>query len=63
MDEDIYGPSVPHFQGKTVWHKIQHVEPVMVPSFPKEILEKCNKFNLRCDHMHINDIGLMNTIS
>ena len=38
--EDIYGPSAPHLQGKTVLHKIQHVEPVMLPIFPKDILDK-----------------------
>ena len=40
MDEDIYGPSVPPFQGKIVQQKIQHVETIMVPSFPKGIVDK-----------------------
>ena len=35
MTEDIYGPSVPHLQGKKSHHKIQHVEPVMVTSTPR----------------------------
>ena len=40
MAEDIYRPSVPNFQGKTFRHRIQHVEPVMVTIFSKEILYK-----------------------
>ena len=36
MAKDIYGSSVPHLKGKTVQHKVQHVEPVMIPSFPKD---------------------------
>ena len=55
MNEDIYGPSVPHFQGKTVQHKIRHLEPVMVRSVPKDILDKYNKVTLFWD--------IMNTIS
>ena len=35
MDEDIYVPSGPYSQGKTVRNKIHHVEPVMVPNVPK----------------------------
>ena len=35
MAEDIYGPSVPHFQGKTVHHSIHNMEPVMVQSVPR----------------------------
>ena len=40
MAEEIYGPSVPSFLDKTVKKKIKQVEPVMVPSVPKEILSK-----------------------
>ena len=63
MDEDIYGPSVPHSQGKTVWHKIPYVEPVMVTSVPKEVLEKHKKITLCFNLIHINNIGFLNTIS
>ena len=62
MAEDIYGPNVPHFSGKTVPHKIHHVGPIMVPNFPKGILDKFNKVTLWCDLMHISSIGFMNTI-
>ena len=62
MAEDIYGPSVSHLQGKTVHHKIQHVELIMVPSVPKDILDKYKKFNLCCDLMNTNGIEYPNTI-
>ena len=62
MAEDIYWPSVPHFQGKTLRHKIQHVEPIIVPNVPKVILDKYMKVNLCYDLMHINVIGFLNTI-
>ena len=39
MAEEIYGPSVPHLQGKTVRYNIQHVKPIIVPNFPKGILD------------------------
>ena len=63
MDEYIYGNSVPHFQGKTVRHKIQQVELTIIPNVPKVILNKYNKVTLFCDLMYINVIGLLNTIS
>ena len=62
MDEDIYGPSVPYFQGKIVCHNIKHVEPMMVPNVPNDILDKYKKVTLWCDLMHINVIGFLNTI-
>ena len=62
MDEDIYRPSVPHFQGKTVRHKIHNVEPIILTNPPKEILDRYKKFTLCCDLMHINNIGFLNTI-
>ena len=57
MAEDIYGPSVPHLQGKTVLHKVQHVEPIIVPNFPKGTLDRYKNATLCCDLMHINGIG------
>ena len=62
MAEDIYVPSVPCLQGKTVRHKVQHVEPIAVQNVPKGILYRYNNVNLFCDIMHINDIGFLNTI-
>ena len=63
MAEDIYGTILPPLQGKKIRHKFQHVENVMVPNFPKGILDTYNKASLWCDIMHINGIGLLNTIS
>ena len=63
MAEDIYEPSVPHLQGKTIGFNIQNVEPIMVTNVPKLILDKYNKVALCCDLMHINVIGFLNTIS
>ena len=40
MAEDIYGPSVPHLQVKKVHHKVHRVEPIVVPKFPKGIIDK-----------------------
>ena len=40
MDEDIYRSRMLHLKGKTVWIKIQHVEPVRITSNPKTILGK-----------------------
>ena len=61
MDEDIYGPSVPYLQDKTVCHNIQHVEPITIPNFPKGILDKYNKATLCCDLIHISGISFLNT--
>ena len=63
MAEDIYVPSVPHLQGKTVHQKIQNVEPIIVPNYSKGILDGYNKVTLCCDIMHINGIVFLNTIS
>ena len=63
MTEDIFGPIVTHLQGKKFHHKVQHVEPIMVPYFPKGVLDRYNKVTLCCDLMQINVIGLLNTIS
>ena len=63
MAGDIYGLSVPYLQGKTVRHKFQHVEPIIVPNVPKVILDIYKKLILCCDLMHINGIGFLNTIS
>ena len=61
MAEDIYGPSVTHLQGEKVRHKIHHVEPIMVPKFPKVILHKYKKVTLCCDLMQIDGISFLNT--
>ena len=63
MAEDIYGPSVSYLKGRTVRHKIQHMEPIIVTNFPKEILDRYKKVTLFCDLMHINGTGFLNTIS
>ena len=63
MTEDIYGPSVPYLKVKTVHHKVQHVETIIVPYFPKVILDRYKEIPLCCDLMHITGIGFLNTIS
>ena len=40
VDEEIFGPSVPHLQLKTVCHKVQHVEHITVPNVPKGNLDR-----------------------
>ena len=49
MAEDIYEPSLPHLKGKTVHHKVQHVEPIIIPSVPSIILDEYKKVDLYCD--------------
>ena len=39
----IYVPTVTYLQGKKVRNKIQHLENIMVPSVPKDILDKYKK--------------------
>ena len=63
MAEDINGTSIPHLKGKTVWCKIQHVDPVQITSVPKTILDKYKEVTICCDLMNINGIVLLNTIS
>ena len=63
MDEDIYGPIIPHLKGNTLWRKVQHVEPVTITNVPKTILDKYKEVTIFCDLMHINGIGFLNTIS
>ena len=63
MAENIYVPSVPHLQRKTVPHKIHHVEPIIVKTFPNVILVRYKNVALWCDIVHINDISFLNTIS
>ena len=63
MAEDIYEPSIPHLKGKTVRHKIQHVEPVKITSVPQTILDNYKEVTICCDLMHTNGIGFPNTIS
>ena len=40
MADDIYGPSIPHLNGKTLLRKIQQVDPIKITSVPKTILDK-----------------------
>ena len=63
MDEDIYGPRVPHLKGKTVRHKFQHVVHIIVPNSLKGIIDRYKKATLFCDLMHIKGIGFLNNIS
>ena len=62
ISEDIYGTSITHLEGKTAQLKFQHVESVKIPSVPKIILDKYKEVTILCDLMHINGIGLLNTI-
>ena len=62
MSEDIYGSSIPHLKCKTVRHKIQHVEPIKITSFPQIILDKYRGVTICCDLMHISEIGFIKTI-
>ena len=62
MDDKIYWPSVPYFQGKTVIHNIHNVETIIVNNFPKVILYRYKKVAILCDIMNINVIGFLNTI-
>ena len=59
--KEIYRPSMPHFQGKTVRHKVEHIEPIMIPNLPKGINDRKKKVTLWCDIMHINIIGFLKT--
>ena len=40
MNEDIYGTSIPNLRGKTVRHKVQHMDPILAPNSPKGILDR-----------------------
>ena len=62
MVKNIHGTSVPNLHGKSFQYKIQHVEPVMVPSVPKDILDKYKKVTLCCDLIQTKGIGFLNTI-
>ena len=63
MVEDIYGTIVTHLKRKIVFHKVQHVEPIVVPNYPKVILDRYKNIILCYDIMHINGITFHNTIS
>ena len=63
IDQEIYGHSVPHFQGRTVRHKVRHVDPIIVPNFPKVILERYKNVTLCCDLIQNNCIGFLNNIT
>ena len=62
MSDEIYGPSVPHLQGKNVHYKVQNMELIIVPNTPKGILDRYNNVTLCYDLMNINGIGFLNTI-
>ena len=62
MAEDIYGPSVPHLQGKKVHHKAEYVDIVVLPKVPKGILDIYKNVTLCCNLMNINGIGFLNVI-
>ena len=62
MDEDIYGPSIPHLKVKTVRRKIQHVDPVKIKSVPKTIPDNYKESTIFCDIINTNVIGFLNTI-
>ena len=63
MSGDIYGPSIPHLQVKTVRCKIQNVEPVKITTVPKTIPDKYKEVTIFCDLIQINGIGFLNNIS
>ena len=63
MAEDKYGPIIPHLKGKTVWSKIQQVEPVKMTSVPQTIIDQYKEVIFFWYHMYINGIGFINTIS
>ena len=63
MAKYICWPSVPYLQGKVVCHKDQYVDPITMPKVPKGILDRYNNVTLCCNIMHINSIGILNTIS
>ena len=63
MAEDIYGHSIPQLKGKIVRRKIQHVEPVKIPSVHKTILDGYKDLTIVCDLMYINGVYFLNTIS
>ena len=62
MADGIYGPSVPHLQVKTVFYKVQNMEPIIVPKVPKGIIDRYKHVTILCDSMHTNGIGLHNVI-
>ena len=62
MDEDIYGPSMPHLKSKTVRRKIENVEPVKIKIVPKTIVDKYMEVTIWYNLIHINGIGFLNTI-
>ena len=63
MAEDIYGTGIPHLKDKTVWRKVQYVEPVKITSVPQIILDKYKEVTIFCDLTHTKGIGFLNTIS
>ena len=63
MDDDIYGPSIPHLEGKAVRRKIQHVDPIKITSVTQTILDNYKEVTIFCEIMHINGIGFLKTIS
>ena len=63
MAEEIYGPSVPHLKFKTFHHKVNNVDPIIVPNAPNGIHDRYKNTTICCELMHNNGILLLNTIS
>ena len=63
MAKNISGHSVPHLQGIRMHHNVQHVEPIVVPKVTTSIQDIYNNVTLCRNLMHINIIGLLNTLS
>ena len=61
MAEVIYGPSVPHLQGKTVRQKVKHVKLVVLSKLLQDIIDKYKRVILCYDPLHINGLDFLNT--
>ena len=62
MAEEIYVPSVSHFQVKTFSHKVQHVKPIIVTNTPNSILDRQKNVTICCYLIHTSGIVFLNTI-
>ena len=63
MAKEIYGPSVPHMQGKTMHQEVKHSKLVEVQKLLQDIIGKYKSVILCCDIMHINGLDFLNTVS